>query len=80
MLKAVFTKHSDLCKMLLISTVCYMINLLWLDSLQTLKYLYVVFAIFMAYSDIKDDDKCIRDDLYEDIITKVDSKYIRRKG
>lgn len=41
-------RNSDLCKALFVGCACYCINLIWVDSLQTLKYLYVLFAIFCS--------------------------------
>ena len=38
--------NSGICKALFIGTVCYFVNLLWLDSLQTLKYVYVLFSLY----------------------------------
>jgi hypothetical protein len=46
MLKNSIKQKSQISRMLLTGSLCYCINLLWLDSLQTLKYLYVLFAIF----------------------------------
>lgn len=41
-------EKSGVTRVLLAGTVCYMINLLWVDSLQTLKYLYILFAVFVS--------------------------------
>lgn len=46
MLKNSIRMRSQLSKVLFIGAFCYCINILWLDSLQTLKYLYILFAIF----------------------------------
>lgn len=46
MLKNSIKKKSQISKMLFTGSLCYCINILWLDSLQTLKYLYILFAIF----------------------------------
>lgn len=48
MLRIGIGRNSDLCKALFVGSVCYCINLIWVDSLQTLKYLYVLFAIFCS--------------------------------
>ncbi len=48
MLRAALQKGAGIYKALFIGAVCYFINLLWLDSLQTLKYVYLLFAIFVA--------------------------------
>lgn len=46
MLKNSILKKSQISWILFVGSLCYCINLLWVDSLQTLKYLYVLFAIF----------------------------------
>ncbi len=48
-----FQEKSALAKVLLVGSICYLTNLLWVDSLQTLKYLYVVFAIAIAMREPK---------------------------
>lgn len=48
LVKKGFSEKSALAKILLVGCICYGINLLWVDSLQTLKYLYVMFAIYIA--------------------------------
>lgn len=55
MLKHMIQKKSNLCKALLIGSLCYCINLLWVDSLQTLKYLYVLFAIFASLPEVNSE-------------------------
>lgn len=40
---------SGILKVLLICYCCYFLNLLWLDALQTLKFIYIVVALFFAY-------------------------------
>lgn len=46
---------SAITKIVLIGSVCYFINLWWVDALQTLKYLYIAVAIFYAaYLEEKD--------------------------
>lgn len=50
--------NSALVKMLFVGTVCYYINLWWLDALQTLKYEYIVIAVFYAYMlGVKEEKK-----------------------
>jgi len=51
MLKKIVKTHGAICKILLIGSVCYLINLFWMDSLQTLKYLYILFAVFWCVDD-----------------------------
>ena len=49
MLVAIKKTKSALAKMTFVGTVCYYINLWWLDALQTLKYEYIVIALLFAY-------------------------------
>jgi hypothetical protein len=48
MLKDVVKTHSALIRTLFIGTVCYCMHLYIADSLQTLKYLYVLFALYIC--------------------------------
>ena len=48
MIKNVFKNRSELTKILLISFCCYYINLWWVDSIQTLKFIYLFVALFFA--------------------------------
>ncbi len=48
MLKGSMEKKTALYKILFIGSACYMINLLWVDSLQTLKYLYILIALLIC--------------------------------
>ena len=48
MLREGIRRHSGLYLALAAGAVCYFVNLWWLDSLQTLKYVYVLFAIYFA--------------------------------
>lgn len=51
--KKIIKQHSSICKVLLAGILCYLVNLYWVDSLQTLKYLYLLFAIYYgAASDV----------------------------
>lgn len=73
MLKNSFQKKSQISKMLFTGSICYCINILWLDSLQTLKYIYILFAIFCCLPE---------NDLYEtkikqQFMKKLPSKYIK---
>ncbi|NLO09098.1 MAG: hypothetical protein GX129_04425 [Clostridiales bacterium] len=70
MLKSSIQKKSQISKMLLVGSTCYCINLLWLDSLQTLKYLYVLFAIFCCLPS----DSVLE---HKKVNKKIPSKYIK---
>lgn len=48
MLNSSIKYKSQISKMLFTGSLFYCINILWLDSLQTLKYLYVLFALFCS--------------------------------
>ena len=48
MLKSSIQKKSQISKTLFVGCLCYCINLYWVDSLQTLKYLYILFAIYVC--------------------------------
>lgn len=49
---------SGICRLILIATFCYFVNLWWVDSLQTTKYMYIVVAIFYSYYlIIRDEEK-----------------------
>jgi hypothetical protein len=77
MIKTILKKHSDICKALFISSVCYLINLYWLDSLQTLKYLYIAFGICICLSDeLKNETESEKRTVKE----KKTSKYIKKRG
>ena len=72
MCKIAFKEQSALAKILLVGCACYLLNLKWVDSLQTLKYLYVMFAIYLA---IPKQNQLI----LEKEQNKKLSKYIRRE-
>lgn len=76
MIKTIFTRHSEICKALFISSVCYLMNLYWLDSLQTLKYLYIAFAIYIC---LKDDLEHETDPGEKEEKKKKTSKYIKKR-
>lgn len=62
-------KKAAICIVIVIGCICYMINLYWVDSLLTLKYLYLIFALYWGWSETmqrKTEEK------------KSCSKYIRR--
>ncbi len=48
MIIAIIKYKSPVFKMTFVGTICYFINLWWLDALQTLKYEYIIIAIFYA--------------------------------
>ena len=61
MVRNYFKTRSELTKILLIGFCCYYINLWWVDSLQTLKFIYIFMAIFFAESIWqKDRDKAVK--------------------
>lgn len=48
MVRKLFINKSGLTKILLVGFACYFINLWWVDSLQTLKFVYIFLALFFA--------------------------------
>lgn len=56
MIKSIRFFKSALCKLALVATVCYYVNLWWLDALQTLKYEYIMIALFFAFVLQKRDE------------------------
>lgn len=73
MLRDAIKKHSALCKILFAGCLCYIINLKWVDSLQTLKYLYIMLALYMGI-----DWKKFASSQKEKAEKSKHSKYIRR--
>lgn len=71
MLKNSFQKKSQISKMLLTGSLCYCINIIWLDSLQTLKYLYILFAIFCCLPENSPEEMKAR----EKARKRMSSKY-----
>lgn len=71
MLKNCIQKKSQISKMLFIGSLCYCINIIWLDSLQTLKYLYILFAIFLSLPGNNSEEA------KERAKKKLPSKYIK---
>lgn len=57
MIVAIRKYKSSIFKMTLIGTVCYFINLWWVDALQTLKYEYIIIAIFYAAYMLLEEQK-----------------------
>lgn len=49
MIKEIVEKKSGLLKGLFVGFTCYFVNLWWLDALQTLKFLYVLVALFFSF-------------------------------
>jgi hypothetical protein len=73
MLINIIQKKSQISKILFTGSLCYCINILWLDSLQTLKYLYILFAIFCCLPENSPDEKKVR----KDVRDNVPSKYFK---
>lgn len=48
LVKKSIRRQDAIYKVLLIGCLCYLINLFWVDSLQTLKYLYVLLALYCS--------------------------------
>lgn len=63
MVRSVIKYESALCKLVLIATICYYVNLWWLDALQTLKYEYIMIALFYAFVLWEQDQKKEQDAL-----------------
>ncbi len=63
-------KNNDLVKVISVSVGCYLLCLKWVDSLQTLKYLYLVFAIFYCYAENVNKMKESQSDTEEGYIKK----------
>ncbi len=56
MIRGVIKYKSPIMKMTLIGIVCYFVNLWWVDALQTLKYAYIVIAIFyVLYTNLEEE-------------------------
>ena len=66
---------SKIAMALLIGVVGYYWNLYWMDTLQTLKYVYILLALFGV---MYDKDK-YKEQIYEETNTVVSSKYIKDK-
>lgn len=49
MIKGAVKYKSGICKITAIASVCYFFNLWWLDALQTIKFEYIIIAIFYAF-------------------------------
>lgn len=58
MVSAVRKYKEPILKMTLVGTVCYFVNLWWVDALQTLKYEYIIIAIFyVLYTNLQEESK-----------------------
>jgi len=57
MIAAVKKYKSPIFKMTLVGTVCYFVNLWWVDALQTLKYEYIIIAVFYALYSIYEEER-----------------------
>lgn len=68
MIKMSIKKTSPIYIVLMIGTLCYLVNLFWVDSLQTLKYLYILIALLICME---------RAEKVEDIKFLKTSKYIK---
>lgn len=69
MIRDAVKKKSAICIAMAVGCICYMINLYWVDSLLTLKYFYLIFALYWGWSETKQ---------LETEEKKPCSKYIRR--
>lgn len=74
MLKNSIQKKSQISKMLFTGSLCYCINILWLDSLQTLKYLYILFAIFCCLPENNPNEMKVGEQVIKK--KKLPSKYL----
>lgn len=57
MVRNIIKYKSAVCKLMFIATLCYFFNLWWLDALQTLKYEYIIVALFYGYVIHKKDEE-----------------------
>lgn len=57
MIRGVIKYKTPIMKMTLIGTMCYFVNLWWVDALQTLKYEYIIIAIFYAAYMVLEEQK-----------------------
>ena len=58
LVREIIRHRSGLAKMTLIGAGCYFLNLWWVDALQTLKFVYLLMAVFFAYQlERKDMEK-----------------------
>ena len=59
MIRAIWKYRSAVAKLCFIATACYFYNLWWLDALQTLKYEYILVALFYGLILAREDEKKI---------------------
>ena len=58
MLSGVIKHKNPILMMTLVGIICYFVNLWWVDALQTLKYAYIIMAIFyVCYEELEDKRK-----------------------
>lgn len=78
-----FRYQSGLCRVLLVGMGSYLLNLHWVDSLQTLKYLYILIALYYMW-EIRElptlkEKKENQDSCVKNGGKNTPSRYIRRK-
>lgn len=76
MIQKCIQNKSQISKVLFVGSLCYCINIFWLDSLQTLKYLYILFAIFLCLPANSPAASKVR----KWATKEMPSKYIRQRG
>ena len=69
MLRRSITDNRAVYKVLMVGAGCYLVNLFWVDSLQTLKYLYVILALYICQYMEDGENEPVRSE----------SKYIRSR-
>lgn len=74
MVKKFKSKQGGIYKGLFVAAVCYLINLYWVDSLQTLKYIYIIFVIYIIYAGDEEKIQVVKIER-----NKIDSKYIKKR-
>lgn len=76
----VFRYKSGLCKVILVGMISYMLNLHWVDSLQTFKYMYLLIAVYYAWETNElpavIEEKALKE---EDDPKNHPSRYIKRR-
>lgn len=60
MARKAYKEKSMLCKCMLTGTLCYFINLWWLDTLQTIKYVYILLAFCYAVENADLEEKTVK--------------------
>ena len=59
--KGILKRKSGILTGLAIGILCYFINLWWLDTLQTIKYVYILFALMYVYLDVQGESCKVQD-------------------